>query len=309
MSFLIRATAAALATGLATTAVQALDFGNGFSLTGDVELEYLSPDGGEDTTFGFTDLTLGWRSQGGGAVGVGFDLSVVSYHDFDSDFDESVFWGGLVLTTAFGDVTVGSPRPLLDLLPKTPDIGGARVLDLELGFLTGSTLAYFKLLDSDVDVYGISFKGESGAFNYGAAVHQADGVGDKADVIELVVGYSLDQAELYAAFEKLDDGSTDLQKFIVGGRYTAERWSVGAEATDFDASGSSVSTFKLFADFNVTDALTVGAQALEISQDGSQRIYGLTGEYGFGTGGFAELGYFDADGSSDAVTASIGYRF
>jgi hypothetical protein len=309
MSFISRATAVAVATGLATTSVQALDFGNGFTLTGDVELEYVSPDGGDDSTFGFTDLTLGWRSQGGGAVGVGFDLSLVSFHDLDSEFDESVFWGGLVLTTAYGDVTIGSPRPLLDQLPKTPDIGAARVLDLELGFLSGSTLAYFKLLDSDIDVYGISFKGASGAFNYGAAVHQADQGGDNADVIELVVGYTLDQVELYAAFENLDSGATDFQKFIVGGRYSADRWSVGAEATDFDVSGSSVSTFKLFADYNVTEALAIGAQALEISDGGNQRVYGLTGEYGFGSGGFAELGYFDVDGSGDAVTASIGYRF
>lgn len=309
MKFFQTAAITALATGLAAPAAFALDFGNGFTLTGDVELEYISPDGGDDVTFGFTDLTLGWRSQGGGAVGLGFDLSLVSFHDLDDGQDESAFWGGLVLTTAFGDVTIGTPRPLLDQLPKTPDIGAARALDLELGLFSGSYLAYFNLFDSSLNVYGVSLKGSSGAFSYGAAVHRAESGGDKADVIELAIGYELDATELYAAFEQFDAGPVDLQKLIVGARYSAERWSIGAEASNLDAPGTSVSTVKLYGDYKVTDALTIGAQALEISEGGGERIYGLSGEYGFGSGGFAELGYFDVDGSGDAVTASIGYRF
>jgi hypothetical protein len=44
---------------------------------------------------------------------------------------------------------------------------------------------------------------------------------------------------------------------------------------------------------------------------GDQTFYGLTGEYGFGAGGFAQLGAFDSENSgSDAIySASIGYRF
>jgi hypothetical protein len=53
--------ASCLATLLVTAApAMALDFGNGFSLTGDVELEYYQTNS-SDQSLAFADMTLSWR--------------------------------------------------------------------------------------------------------------------------------------------------------------------------------------------------------------------------------------------------------
>jgi len=45
-----------------------LDFGNGFTLSGDIELEYITAGGSSNSfTVGYLDATLGWRNQAGGA--------------------------------------------------------------------------------------------------------------------------------------------------------------------------------------------------------------------------------------------------
>lgn len=58
MKLLGSAAVAALSLGLTAPAALALDFGNGFSIVGDVELEYVTGDS-DSEIFGFADVTLG----------------------------------------------------------------------------------------------------------------------------------------------------------------------------------------------------------------------------------------------------------
>lgn len=93
--------------------------------------------------------------------------------------------------------------------------------------------------------------------------------------------------------------------------YDADRWSVGLLASKFTGAGrGDVNTYRLFGDYEVTEAKSVGAQSIELDLGASsQSVIGLSSDYGFGSGGFAGLGASFPNGSSDDLyTASIGYR-
>lgn len=310
MIFLRPTALALLTTALTGPAAFALDFGNGFSVTGDVELEYVKPEGGSSFSFGYGDLTLGWRSQAGGAVGLGFDLTGIAVHDLDNSDTYSMVWGGLVLTTSFGEVTIGRPRPLLDTLSPSPDIGALRVLELELGTISGSLLASEALFDPGLDVYGVSLKGAAGTFSYGAALHQVDTGSAKADVLELTAGYQAGATRIYGGFEMLDFASDDIRKLILGARHGADRWAVGAEVVTFRAGSNEGTTYELYGEYEVIEGLAIGAQVQNLDDIIGESIYGVSGVYSMGSGGFAELGYAKISGSdSGIVSASVGFRF
>jgi hypothetical protein len=305
---LLGATALAVIVASSIPAV-ALDLGSGFTLTGDVELEYATDASGDDGTNAFADVTLGWRSQAGGSIGFGFDLDVVGFEDLDFGSSASAFMGGLVLTTGFGEFTVGNPRPLLATMIDTPSIGGLRIYDMQLQSLTGSTLELLELT-SDASFYGASFKGTAGALTYGVSYHtieEADGV----RIFELAATYQLGKTLIQAAVESVDFGIGEIDKQMLGATYADDRWSAGLLLTSLSQSGTKVTTIKVFGDYEVSDAFKLGAQAVQIEVGGeSDTIYGLTGEYGFGSGGFAELGAVESTGGGDAIySASIGYRF
>ena len=297
---------------LGTMPALALDLGNGLSLTGNVELEYVSYSDGDDATVGFSDLTFGWRSQGGGALGFGVDLTLVNFEDFDDNEGRGAVWGGLVLTTGLGEFTIGNPRPLIETMITSPDIGGFRLLDLELATVTGSTLEGLMLFQEDVDSYGVSFKGTSGALTYGASYHKLEQGPFEADAIELVMTYQMGKTALLGGAEIIDTPSTDGEKLLLGATYTEDRWSAGALLTSASQGSSDYDSVKLWGDYSISDAFSVGAQVMSLNGNSSgQTFYGITGEYGFGAGGFAELGVFDSDdaGGDRAYQASIGYRF
>lgn len=299
---------AALLTGFAGPAF-ALDFGNGFSLGGDVELEYLTDGSGDDESFGFADVTLGWRSQGGGTVGFGFDLTANTLAILDDGDSFTAYWGGLVLTTSIGEITVGNPRPLLTTMIDTPEIGGAGVYDLEFSSVTGSTLDFVALI-SDPDIYGISFRGGAGALTYGVSYHSVEG--PDVDAVELGANYTFGNTLIQGGVELIDTPTTSLEKVLLGATQSYDRWSVGAMLGNSSQGSETLTSLQVFGDYDVTDALTLGAQLLAVdSEGGSETYYGLTGEYGFGSGGFAQLGLLDNDsGSGDALyNASLGFRF
>jgi len=228
----------------------------------------------------------------------------------DGGDDYTTFWGGLVLTTSFGEVTLGRPRPLLDTLSLTPDVGAVRIYDLELGAITGSFLAAQAQFDTGIDVYGVSLKGTSGAFSYGAALHHVDAGSDTAEVLELTGGFDAGDARVYGGYEMLDDGSDNLRKLILGARYGADRWAIGAELANFRSGSDDGTVYELYGEYEVTEGLAIGAQYKNYDDLFGDSLYGVSGIYSMGSGGFAELGYADISGASDGiVSASIGFRF
>jgi len=291
---------------------QALDLGNGFTLTGDVELEYFKFDGSSSSeTFAVGDVNLGWRSQAAGGLGFGFDVNPVVLRNLDGD-SYSEIYGGLVFVTGFGEVTIGNPRPLLDTLSPAPDVGDARVLGIELGVYTRSFLATTLLLGDSINSYGVSLTGQSGAFAYGAAINRLESGSQSVDFLSLTGSYETGGTLLYAGVEDTNSSALDLQTLMLGARYDQDNWAAGAEVVKLTIGPDSATTWKLYGEYEVMSGLTVGAQLHDISDLFGAKLYGLSGTYSFGTGAFAQLGavYQDVSGSSGTLTtAAIGFRF
>ncbi|WP_309668184.1 porin [Tabrizicola sp.] len=290
--------------------VLALDFGNGFSLNGNVELEYLASDG-DDFSLGWVDATLGWRSQAGGAVGFGFDLALDGAKELESGEEFSAFWGGLVVTTAAGDFTVGAPRPVLDVLYDTPKLGGSTLYDLQIQQFSGP-LASYLVKQSDVNAYGISFIGTAGDLRYGVYYSQVEG--EDADIVQVAGSYRLGNTLIQGGAEVITLGSSDdITTVLLAATHDFDRFSIGAALSDISSSGAPFDgqTIKLFGDYQVTDALTLGVQIVSIDTAIDATLYGVSGEYGFGRGGYARLGAFDSDQGSDQAIfdAAVGFRF
>jgi hypothetical protein len=305
-----RSLLAALITSAASP-VLALDFGSGFSLTGDVELEYFDTDAGSDIPLGFTDLMLSWRNPNGGGLGFGVDTSIVSLHDLEDGDDASALYLGLVFATSFGEFSVGRPRALLDTLIDTPDIGSSKLLRLEGAGVNESLYATSLLFqDWQGNAYGATFKGEAGALTYGLGIHRIEEGGSSADFAEALVVYTLGAAQLYATVETADSGGGGFDKYQLGGKYAADRWSFGGEFTTFSTTGADGDIVKVYGDYKVLDGLTLGVQYQDQEIPFNAEIYGVSGTYSFGTG-FAELGLGRINGSADTNfgTASIGFRF
>ncbi len=286
----------------------ALDFGNGFSLTGEVELEAIDFGADSDSAL-WVDVTLGWRSQGGGAIGFGVDLGIDGFHNLDGGDQREVFWGGLVLTTAAGDLTVGAARPVLLDLFDLPKLGGSTLLDLELRSITGP-FAKAIAVGSDEQLYGVSFRGASGDLSYAVSYHEPDSL--PFSFLQAGMTYQIGNSLLKAGIEQLELGGLEFTLLSLGGSYDFERLSLGLHLSEVIEGPGKVTSVQLFGTYQVTDALVVEAMVQDIDADSSQfQGFGLSGEYGFGSG-YARLGVAEVDGlgTDDTVLdAAVGFRF
>lgn len=300
--------AAVAAVAISALPAAALDFGSGFSLVGEVELEYFKPNGGSSTYLGNTDLTLSWRSQGGN-LNFGLDASVVGFHDLDTGEDTSALWYAIVLGTSYGEFAIGNPRPLHDAMFDTPDIGGSRLASLEFSGLAKSFLGTAVLSeDGGLNSYGVNFKGGSNGLTFGGGLYRIEEGSDSAEIVEVVAQYEMNGTTVYGGYEIVDLDSSTFRKLMLGGKYDADRWMVGAQYANLSEGPFDVEITQIYGDYEVLDGLSIGAQVMDIRSPVSTKIYGVSGTYGFGSG-FAELGLGDVENGSSFGTASVGFRF
>ena len=299
------AAGATLCFAFAAPAALALDLGNGFSIVGDVELEYVAGDG-DDFSLGYADLTLSWRS----ASGLGADLSLVSLNDLGDNEGDHALWGGIVVATAIGDVTIGSPRPLMADFSTAPELGTVGLYSTgEFGLIFGSYLDIIGTYSGFIDIYGVTLEGQSGGLTYGLGVHSLRAEGNSVDAFEVTARYRMDDAEIYGGFETIDLQPDGYRKAMVGGRYIQDLWSAGIEVSSIRGFGVIDESYtKVYADHQVFNGLTLGIQYLDLGDAGNNLI-GLSGVYEFGPGGFAELGYVSNTDGDHQTTAAVGFRF
>lgn len=303
------AVAAALSTA---PAAGARDLGNGFSLTGDVQLEYLDLSGDSGKTYGIADVTLGWRSQQGGPIGFGFDISHFRQENPDDATGYSIFWGGAVVTSSYGELTIGRPRPLLDQFSMAPSIGTSSSMDLKLQGFFGSYMAHLQIIAPTIDSKGIGFKGRINGFSYGVGVHEFDNSGVTQTVFDIAASYESGPLLVYAGYERLpvEVASVPDHRALAGLRYAADRWAVGAEFNWTEYPFGTIEAKMIFGEYQVSDSLLLGLQYLDAGPSGNDPYYGASGIYSFDSGAFAEIGYFKGGApGSEYLSASVGFEF
>jgi hypothetical protein len=279
---------------------QALDFGDGWSTTGEFELEAYHSSGDTETIgYGTADLAYQQPAGGFGAF-VGFD-AVSTGGD-----NESALYGALSYSGGFGKVQVGVPRAVLDDYVDTPSLAGLRIFDLGFGGVTGSIVTQAYLLqDSDVPV-GLRYDGTFGDAKLGVSYHRIE----DADVLDLAVNYQLGAALLRGGIEHVNDSGSSATAYHIGAEGSFGPVTAGlmySDSEDF----FSARILKGYATYSPIDKLNLTGSIWSFDQGGSNgTIYGVAADYTFAQGIYLEGGVADGTNSTDTiVNASLGLKF
>lgn len=292
---------AALLTGFASPSL-ALDFGSGFSVTGEFELEYFDSSGssGNGETLGYGTVDFTYQQDGGGfGAFVGFDAVTLN------DLSETAIYGAISYSGDWGKVQIGVPRAALDDYVDMPALGGLRIFDLEFGSVNGSILTSAYLL-SDLDTpVGLRYDGEFGATMIGASYHSVD----DADIFDLGANYQLGNVVLRAGIEHLSFGGTSGNTYSLGANATFGKVEAGVLVTDTESVGD-LTLVQLFATYSPIEQLNLTATAFSIdSGSDTTTLYGLAADYTFGQGVYVEAGVADGDTSGSLYNVSLGVKF
>ena len=302
-----RTALAALLLSVASPAA-AVDLGNGLSLTGEVELEHGRAEISESFLRG--DVTLGWRNAGTEALGFGFDLNVVAINPTGGTDDVTMYWGGLVLSTGFGEITLGGARPVLDDVYDFPDFSKLSLYEIGVPPFAESYTTFFTALQDEFTP-GVSLVGSSGALGYGLSLHEVESFTGSVRSTQLALTYATGDTTFLGGFETLSLSTGSLSNFRLGVVQRMEAITLGAEVGSLQGTGTpDVTTARLHGAYDVTDALTVGANLGYVEDvGGSDTLWSANAEYRFGNGGFIEGGVTSLGTSDDIVDIGIGFRF
>jgi len=301
MKIFTHAAAAALATGLAAPAALALDFGDGFYTNGEFVLEYLDGSGFSGELFGYGEVDIGYEQAGGGfGVFVGFDA-------FNSDNEsESAIYGAISYSGDFGKLQFGVPRSALTDYIDTPDIGGSKLLDLELGALTDSIFPVFYLVGSLETPVGLRYDGTFGAVGVGVSYHNFD----DGDLVNLAANYRVGQFELRGGLEHIEADSVSESSYFIGVEGEFGPIAAGLLYSNVNTI-TEIDSVKLYATYSPIEALDLTGTYLSLDSGGpSGNLYGFAAQYTFGPGVYVEGGYLDGDAFGDEIfNASLGVKF
>ena len=272
------------------------------------------------------DIGLSWRNSG--AINLGFDAEITSFVPLGSSRDfmdnATTIWGGVVLASDWGDLTLGNPRGIAHDLNLPSETAAAESLESLLGFtgltkaalIEGGKLSIQTSGVTDIRTVGATFYQGQGPVNYGFGLHQMDVEGSIFDVTEMSLSYGFGAARAYGLYERMqDDFGGAIIKSTLGARYDLEKWNFGVEMVKVDFDQIPMARNKLFVAYHPSDKITLTAQAENFNLDSdSTNVFGVKGEYRFGQNIFAELGVLQAADENvlgfDRLTSlTVGYRF
>jgi hypothetical protein len=305
-------TRAPLAVVLLAAASPALgfDLGNGLGLTGVIELEHARGETSESFLRG--DATLSWRNSSAGTLGFGLDLTVDSIFILGENDDATSYWGGVVLTTGIGEITLGAARPVIDTVYSFPDFGTLSIYNVSFPPIARSFTTFFAAIEEDV-LPGISLEGSAGALTYGASIHELQTFSGSARSSQIAVTYAIGDTTLLGGFETISASGmgNNVSIYRLGALHRMDRLTIGAELSSLDASTSPTTSLGLlYGAYDVTEALTVSGSLGVVDQSsGSETLWNLGAEYRFGNGGFLQGGVTSLGASDEIVDVGIGFRF
>jgi hypothetical protein len=266
---------------------------------GYIEYEYLTSDG-EDASGIIGDFDI---SVAPGASGFGFDFGLFGL-DFE-DTSEVALYGALTYTTGNHKFSFGVPRSALKDHTRVPDIGGSRFFSLEAGILTDG-LVDVAYLQSDETPIGLRYDGDFGAVKASASYHRFS---DEEDVDVFGFGATYTQGMWFASgsVEHFDGESANGTLVHAEGGVETDLYSVGLGLSNGDDSYFDDTAVMLWGSYKVMPQLEVTATVLDVA---STTLYGVSADYNFWSGAYAQLGYFDGDNVDDGVwDISLGWKF
>jgi hypothetical protein len=285
----------------AAAPAMALDFGGGFYANGEFELEYLDGSGFSGETLGYGKVDVGYQQDGGGfGAFVGFDALNLDNETL------SAFYGAISYSGDWGKLQIGVPRNALDDYIATPQVGGARIFDLELSVLDGSLLPINYMVGGIDTPVGLRYDGEFGAAKVGVSYHSIDNI----DLVDLGMSYQLAQVNLRGGLEHVNGNGLSETSYFLGAEGEIGPVTAGILLSDISTIGDA-DAWKVYGTYSPIDALDLTATYQSLDTGGpSQDFYGLAARYTFGPGVYVEGGYLDGDTfGNELFNASLGVKF
>lgn len=271
--------------------------------TGGFELEYNRIDGSSSLILD-GDIDLRYRGGGYGGAALGFDLGVDATFDMTEGEKDAALFAAAVGNWGFGDIAVGMPRSIGDVLVDRPSVAGMQVLgDLSRIFFAPVSGVVAKY--NDARSFGVRYENSAGQLRYGASalkLTDVDGV-----FIEAAGEYALGQG----AVEGVIEYNTDFGKAnaLIGFTQNAGQVDFGVymsrQKVGFDGTG-----FQASVDYRMTENFTFGGDFMRIDGGGvTADIYGASMEYGFGSGIYGQFGFAHENSGDNYWDASVGFKF
>ncbi len=266
--------------------------------TGAFELEYLRSDGSSDLLL-YGDLALKHRG-----CAMGFDLGFDTSYNLSEGDNVTGFTAAAVFSLGMGEISVGLPETIGEVLVDRPSFAGNGVLDDALGLVlpptTSAVARQFEKMR-----YGVRYESTTGALRYGASAHK---IKDQEGILLQAAGeYTVGQGEVVGVLDLGTEGGglggtigvtqsfgqVDVAAFV--GWQRALAYSNSAHAS---------------VDYHVSDSLTVGADLANIDAGGFKtNLVGANMEYTFGNGAYGQLGLSDGNNVKPFYDISVGIRF
>lgn len=269
---------------------------------GSFELEYARIDGDSGLLLD-GDIDLRYRGGGSGAVELGFDLGADATFDLSEGDDYAALYAAAVVNWGFGEVAIGMPRSIGEVLVDRSSIAGIRALDdiVHAFFppVSGVVAKY-----TDKRAFGVRYENGMGQLRYGASALKVQD--SRGTFIEAAGEYAIGQG----AVEGVVEYNTDVGKAnaMIGfaqstgqldfGIYMA-RQKMGTDGTSFQAS----------VDYNIRENFTVGGDFVRLDGDDKRDIYGASMEYGFDRGIYGQFGFARDSEGDNFWDASVGFEF
>jgi Gram-negative porin len=278
----------------------ALEFGNGFTATGEFLLQYTDSSSGSGDTFGYGTADIAFDPSGGGFGGfVGFDAVN------GSGTNEIAGYAALSFSGSFGKVQIGAPRAAIDDYIDTPPLAG--LLFFEIGSFASDrsalTSAYL-LSDADTPI-GIRYDGNFGDLKFGTSLHRLD----TTDVFNLAANYQIGTVVVRGALEYASDSGLQETSYYLGAENTFGPVLAGVLYSDLAIVGD-FRTLQLYATYSPIEKLDLtGSVWIADDSSSTSTLYGISAEYGFAQGAYVQGGIADGKDTSSSYDLSLGVKF
>ena len=267
-------------------------------LSGWIELEQVFGGFG-DERFLAADVTLKLRPAA--MNGFGFDLGVKGVQTQDISF--SALYATVVMPLAGGELSFGMPRSALREIFGSRPMAGGQAADLELGILSQADYLTTVDLMIGLDTYGLRYDNTYGALRVSAGLYKVD----DADAAQVAVEYALSDTKLRFGVETLSNDFETVTNLVLGGSQTLGKLELTGVLRHLDSGMFAADTFRLDADYRVTDAVTVSASYLTASE-AMDDFYGLSADYTFTKTAYVQAGVLMV-GSDNLYDVSLGVKF
>ncbi len=265
------------------------------SFSGDLEFEHVRRNGASGTIAG-GELFLRYDGP------IGFELGADIDQDLDTGADNTVPYLAVTFGFGPGEVALGAPQPVADMLIDIPDFAGIRELQLGMDQRTTSVVTGFaKSLEEQI--YGARVTGQSGALRFGASIH---GVTDQSGAFWQVAGEYATRGgtEIEGVIEG-EDGNLGV---TLGATHQAGQFDMGFYLTSQRIMGNTDSALA-YVGFAVSPSLTLRGHVRKEEGTFTGNTLGVEAEYGFSNGAYAQFGAADGNNTSMILDASVGFRF